>query len=694
KSEDEGSLFNEMRFGLIPCQLMTVVSPGSILRITESQNSLAALENLVTFRTALIKYGMETKTVIKPLEFINATAKGDETMIKNIVNLAIMSTGRGFTVPNFNVTQAKDLMESLSTPPPPVPQKEPSADQNDATVPATPLAVATTTTSNDALNSTSSLNQDPTDPSQRVLQRIEAMDAGTSRLLRTLVDSFKEQQKESQRSMERLGLVLDAVARRLATVESVQTDILTRMQSRLTWPASGVPGHRPISLAESEVASSDEESIGRANKEGAASPEVDPKKFLDKTRRHVSQESSLGQYSSSPSLLASSPIPLAKMFPRLPADIVNSGLPKPELLRLSVIYEFIDTERDFVNDLGTMINYHKNELKQTKMITEQDINMLFSNVETLIETNSYLLNKLQAKKEANPVVEGIGEDILEVADKLKVYTVYCGNYPYAMKLVHQLQARPDFKEHMQKMMSSAEGRGLSLESFLIKPVQRICKYPLLIRELLKNTDKSVNEYRILEQAMQKIEAVVTLVNEATSVLDRKERVQSLLSKLDSPVNLNALLEKKLWKDGIINRIMGGKSKERFFMLFTDVVLVCKAPVKNRHQLENMLYTGELSFKTDAKSDASTRGLRYFFQLYISTDRKEFMTLSFNTEDERSKWHDAFTGAMKTAAENPTDPALKRLSDTFDASGGKVSRNASFRRGQIITTGITGVFAKK
>jgi hypothetical protein len=44
-----------------------------------------------------------------------------------------------------------------------------------------------------------------------------------------------------------------------------------------------------------------------------------------------------------------------------------------------------------------------------------------------------------------------------------------------MKLVHQLQTKPEFKEHTQRWMNSAEGRGLSLESFLIKPVQRICK---------------------------------------------------------------------------------------------------------------------------------------------------------------------------------------------------------------------------
>lgn len=44
-----------------------------------------------------------------------------------------------------------------------------------------------------------------------------------------------------------------------------------------------------------------------------------------------------------------------------------------------------------------------------------------------------------------------------------------------MRRLKQLLLKEELKEQMQKMMNSIEGRGLSLESFLIKPVQRICK---------------------------------------------------------------------------------------------------------------------------------------------------------------------------------------------------------------------------
>jgi len=67
---------------------------------------------------------------------------------------------------------------------------------------------------------------------------------------------------------------------------------------------------------------------------------------------------------------------------------------------------------------------------------------------------------------------------------------------------------------------------LDMCSFLIKPVQRICKYPLLIREILKQTDQKHKDYSNLEQAFDKIEMVVTIVNEATR---QAEDVQKMLN---------------------------------------------------------------------------------------------------------------------------------------------------------------------
>jgi hypothetical protein len=115
------------------------------------------------------------------------------------------------------------------------------------------------------------------------------------------------------------------------------------------------------------------------------------------------------------------------------------------------------------------------------LVTESDLVHVFSNTEEVMTANKLLLSKLLARKEHDPKLIDLSEAILESADKFKVYSIYCGNYPKAMKTVAALKTNAEFSTFLTKLMSGTEAKGLSLESFLIKPVQRICKYPLLLR---------------------------------------------------------------------------------------------------------------------------------------------------------------------------------------------------------------------
>ena len=65
----------------------------------------------------------------------------------------------------------------------------------------------------------------------------------------------------------------------------------------------------------------------------------------------------------------------------------------------------------------------------------------------------------------------------------------------------------------QYTQAKKECRSLDLESFLIKPVQRVCKYPLLLRELERATEPDHIDYEDIAAAFEQIQSSVNSINE-------------------------------------------------------------------------------------------------------------------------------------------------------------------------------------
>jgi hypothetical protein len=68
------------------------------------------------------------------------------------------------------------------------------------------------------------------------------------------------------------------------------------------------------------------------------------------------------------------------------------------------------------------------------------------------------------------------------ADYFKMYKVYCANQQASLNTVEEQKKRnPQFKHYLEVCHTDSRCEGLFLQSFLIKPIQRVCKYPLLLR---------------------------------------------------------------------------------------------------------------------------------------------------------------------------------------------------------------------
>ena len=91
---------------------------------------------------------------------------------------------------------------------------------------------------------------------------------------------------------------------------------------------------------------------------------------------------------------------------------------------------------------------------------------------------------------------------------------------------------------MNTFLSVEESKGLPIEIFLLKPVQRIVKYPFYLRQINSQTPDSHPSKASLLKALEKIEEVVGTVDERRKQVENSERIMQIEQKfLGDKLNL-------------------------------------------------------------------------------------------------------------------------------------------------------------
>ncbi|CAL8313246.1 unnamed protein product [Merluccius merluccius] len=82
------------------------------------------------------------------------------------------------------------------------------------------------------------------------------------------------------------------------------------------------------------------------------------------------------------------------------------------------------------------------------------------------------------------------------------------------------------------LLGGRKNTEVPLEGYLVAPIQRICKYPLLLRELLKRTPKKHNDQGLVQEALQGMKAVCSNINEAKRQMEKLEVLEEWQSHIE------------------------------------------------------------------------------------------------------------------------------------------------------------------
>eukprot|EP00800_Vazella_pourtalesii_P001435 TRINITY_DN11304_c0_g2_i1.p1 TRINITY_DN11304_c0_g2~~TRINITY_DN11304_c0_g2_i1.p1 ORF type:complete len:1116 (+),score=199.93 TRINITY_DN11304_c0_g2_i1:284-3631(+) len=164
--------------------------------------------------------------------------------------------------------------------------------------------------------------------------------------------------------------------------------------------------------------------------------------------------------------------------------------------RQYIFKEILETERTYCNDLKYVIDNFFNDTSEgcpDSVIKHRDI--IFSNIEELYSFhNDIFLEELSKLMDTPP---NIGLVFVKHKYNFKLYSTYCKNRPQCENFLSQ---HPELLDYFQKKQL-AFGNKLPFLSYLIKPIQRITKYQLLLRDMIKNSVKAPDAYAYLQEGM-------------------------------------------------------------------------------------------------------------------------------------------------------------------------------------------------
>ncbi|KAJ2608636.1 hypothetical protein H4S08_004375 [Coemansia sp. RSA 1365] len=214
--------------------------------------------------------------------------------------------------------------------------------------------------------------------------------------------------------------------------------------------------------------------------------------------------------------------------------------PTPEVIRSKrdyVLRELIDTECVYVKDLEILVTALAIPLCKYAGTWDTQAEQVLQPLQLLFAFQYQFLKSLHDCCS----ISATAQLFLANANQFETYIEYCGAYHCFNDLLDRLRSDSKWSgfinEFHKKVALYSDKRRLSIGDFLIKPVQRICKYPLFLRDLLKHTNvtEEPDTSKMLEHAIALLKGICEGVDQVQQQIDSLKLRHRLISNyIDNP----------------------------------------------------------------------------------------------------------------------------------------------------------------
>ncbi|KAJ2484551.1 hypothetical protein EV174_002341 [Coemansia sp. RSA 2320] len=267
----------------------------------------------------------------------------------------------------------------------------------------------------------------------------------------------------------------------------------------------------------------------------------------------------------------------------------------PAVMRLHAARELVMTEKNFVDNLFVIkkvwmepVFSSANSPKpiipyQTARIIFYGIAALHSHASQFYREMDYILGSFERSHSA---MEIVNDDGMRIGNMFRTsdrhwddFIAYVRNYGTAVNCLKQLQDYKPYLRYHEDCMAQKRTNRQSLKDLLMLPIQRITRYTLLLKNILKHTPAVHSDHIELCRAVKNVTHFASIVNECRRKQEEMYRLIDIFRTIENcPVLPHS--DSRLFISEFVVRELISRLPIRL-LLFTDMVIVTQAPAHSK-----------------------------------------------------------------------------------------------------------------
>ncbi|XP_073940247.1 FYVE, RhoGEF and PH domain-containing protein 6 isoform X2 [Castor canadensis] len=326
--------------------------------------------------------------------------------------------------------------------------------------------------------------------------------------------------------------------------------------------------------------------------------------------------------------------------------------------------EIMSSEKVFVDVLKLLhIDFrdavaHASRQLGKPVIEDRILNQILYYLPQLYELNRDLLKELEERLLNWTEQQRIADIFVKKGPYLKMYSTYIKEFDKNIALLdEQCRKNSGFAAVVREFEMSPRCANLALRHYLLKPVQRIPQYRLLLTDYLKNLLEDSGDYRDTQGALA---VVIEVANHANDTMKQGDNFQKLMQIQYSLNGHHEIVQpgRVFLKEGILMKLSRKIMQPRMFFLFNDALLYTTPVQSGIYKLNNMLSLAGMKVRKPTQE-------AYQNELKIESVERSFI-LSASSATERDEWLEAISRSIEEYAKKKITFCHSRSLDEADA----------------------------